>query len=58
MLKIHALNRDSSSDEDAPGIRREAQVRNKLFLINLEVIYYHEISDFRRKLRLICTIMH
>lgn len=26
MLKIHALNRDSSSDEDAPGIRREAQV--------------------------------
>lgn len=28
MLKIHALNRDSSSDEDAPGIRREAQVTN------------------------------
>lgn len=26
MLKIRALNRESSSDEDAPSIRKEAQV--------------------------------
>lgn len=26
MLKIRALNRESSSDEDVPVIRREAQV--------------------------------
>lgn len=31
MLKIHALNRDSSSDEDPPGIRREAQVIKQIF---------------------------
>lgn len=27
MLKIRALNRESSSDEDVPVIRREAQVK-------------------------------
>lgn len=27
MLKIRALNREASSDEEAPVIRREAQVR-------------------------------
>lgn len=27
MLKIRALNRESSSDDDAPAIRREAQVK-------------------------------
>lgn len=28
MLKIRALNKESSSDEDVPVIRREAQVKN------------------------------
>lgn len=36
MLKIRALNRESSSDEDVPIIRREAQV---IFRKNLKKIY-------------------
>lgn len=35
MLKIRALNRTSSSDEDGPTIKREAQVKENIYLCGI-----------------------
>lgn len=45
MLKIRALNRELSSDEDAPTVRREAQVRSCLIMFRIELIYFFAGGD-------------
>lgn len=46
MLKIRALNRESSSDEDAPSIRREAQV---YLHEGASELYFTNFVHFRKK---------
>lgn len=44
MLKIRALNRDSLSDEDAPTIRKEAQViksRKSLIFSSIFIQFFY-----------------
>lgn len=40
MLKIRALNRESSSDEDVPVIRREAQVKKFGIASSLDLTFF------------------